>query len=584
MASYLTDLVNTNTEYTDLDYANGHGDIFDDHPTSTQREKTENPLMYNDTSTDNPPDIEHDITDLTQTQTTEKPKYDLSSEEYSTIDSKLLNLTKDSYIEKLLETTQNSEDTIIRYRNELLHRARTINGCPIGKMINRKTTNKSTLQLKTAKDCYILNAFINGDDTDINEVFTSSSKHKSNLNDSSICVTPSQTKANTDLNTEITLKILGDTVARLEKALKMKTKDDLIIGKKLNALEKENENLTTLIRRITDISEAKFAQYDAVIKQMKMTISAVGEFDNDLHETQREQLNTEYKSISQTVNTNRKNIQELKQKMYSYSDIVKTTQRVPPEITSNTNKSIGSDVPIPTKVNHIPACTMVNKSNNSIDNEKKADTENTKLVNDRNTNVTLKTSYRYMDHESKHKTDNDRHPKSDPKTCGTGTNTNTKSNKNVSEPSGIIGKHTAKATNIMNNLKRKLIELIKPEHINTDIHLSNKQTPEHENEHESSDFIQPRSRTVAYHVRNIDEELEEDEMVKQLKIGTVNVTKILMSGIGKNGMKSARIYVSKGDEFKVQNPQFWPYPMKCRQWKTDQEWYGSTARPRNTET
>ena len=94
------------------------------------------------------------------------------TEEFTKFDHELKNLTKDDYIEKLINVSNNSEEAIIRYRSGLLCIAKQNDGCPKGKLISRKSTTKSSAQLKTAKDCYILNNYINGDDTQISDIFT----------------------------------------------------------------------------------------------------------------------------------------------------------------------------------------------------------------------------------------------------------------------------------------------------------------------------------------------------------------------------------------------------------------------------
>ncbi|CAC5381565.1 unnamed protein product [Mytilus coruscus] len=71
------------------------------------------------------------------------------------LDQELIDLPRDSYIVKLIELTNNSDDTITWYRSMLTSRAKAIQGCPLGKLITRKSKNKSSSSQKYAKDCYL---------------------------------------------------------------------------------------------------------------------------------------------------------------------------------------------------------------------------------------------------------------------------------------------------------------------------------------------------------------------------------------------------------------------------------------------
>ena len=94
-----------------------------------------------------------------------------NQEFYAMLDKELLNLPKDAYIEKLIEVSHNSDDTITWYRSVLCSRARSIQGCPLGKLFTRKSTNKSTSAEKYAHDCYMLQQFISGDSANIEDIF-----------------------------------------------------------------------------------------------------------------------------------------------------------------------------------------------------------------------------------------------------------------------------------------------------------------------------------------------------------------------------------------------------------------------------
>lgn len=90
------------------------------------------------------------------------------------LDCALYGLNHEAYIDKLLELGE-SERIITWYRTMLLSRAGSIESCPKGRLITRKSTQNATSCEKYAKDCFILQSFIDGDDSDIDCVFSRSS-------------------------------------------------------------------------------------------------------------------------------------------------------------------------------------------------------------------------------------------------------------------------------------------------------------------------------------------------------------------------------------------------------------------------
>ena len=53
----------------------------------------------------------------------------------------------------------------------LASRAKSLQGCPTGKLFTRKSTTKSSSTYKYARDCYILYMLLQGDKTQIDEFF-----------------------------------------------------------------------------------------------------------------------------------------------------------------------------------------------------------------------------------------------------------------------------------------------------------------------------------------------------------------------------------------------------------------------------
>jgi hypothetical protein len=73
----------------------------------------------------------------------------ISNQEFiAMLDHELLDLSRDSFVSQLKELTHDNDDTITWYRNTLASRARSIEGCPFGKLFTRKSTNTSSSTLK----------------------------------------------------------------------------------------------------------------------------------------------------------------------------------------------------------------------------------------------------------------------------------------------------------------------------------------------------------------------------------------------------------------------------------------------------
>jgi len=83
----------------------------------------------------------------------------------------LLDLPKHSYMLKFIELTKNSEDCLTWYCSTLPSRAKSLQGCPTGKRVTRKSITKSSSSSKYAGNCHILYMFLQGDKTQIDEDF-----------------------------------------------------------------------------------------------------------------------------------------------------------------------------------------------------------------------------------------------------------------------------------------------------------------------------------------------------------------------------------------------------------------------------
>jgi hypothetical protein len=95
----------------------------------------------------------------------------LQQSDIESLDSSLENLPRDMYICKLLDICANNESTICWYRNVLCSRAKRINECPQGNLVNRKSTKGGTSAEKYARDCFTLYMFTQSDKSGMEYVF-----------------------------------------------------------------------------------------------------------------------------------------------------------------------------------------------------------------------------------------------------------------------------------------------------------------------------------------------------------------------------------------------------------------------------
>ncbi|VDI08552.1 Hypothetical predicted protein [Mytilus galloprovincialis] len=266
------------------------------------------------------------------------------------LDKVLDGLPREKYIDMIVHTLKGNESLVTWYRNILLSRAGEIEGCPKGKLCNRKTTNKSSSIQKYAKDCYILQMFTEGDASEIDSVFSRSVNSTSdNLHNDTIC---EQNPVNqVDINS--TLQLLIERVNGLENILK--SKDG--IEKKLKAKIEELENVIDDNKRQFELLKAeitpKIVKFESEIKTMSWLASDVGEFNFMAHSSKMKEIQSEIKqnriAITSLQKTFRKNQPVLNPKILvnkQPSTIGTSEHMSTPMCPVNTNKSTVSNVSI----------------------------------------------------------------------------------------------------------------------------------------------------------------------------------------------------------------------------------------------
>ena len=150
------------------------------------------------------------------------------------LDSALLNLPKDLYVQKLLEITSNNEQLIIEYRYALHARAKNVQGCPVGKLTTRKTTKSGSSSTKYARDCFALYLFCNGDSSHLGDVFDKSKQEHFNE-------LPSQP----NIEIRSLYQALLQRVTQIEQTQSSFSKTIQSLQKTITDLKSENTSLTS---------------------------------------------------------------------------------------------------------------------------------------------------------------------------------------------------------------------------------------------------------------------------------------------------------------------------------------------------
>ena len=86
-----------------------------------------------------------------------------NQEFFSKLDNNLQNLPREIYIDRIIEQTNNCDETISYYRNILVNKARLSEKCPNGLQYKTNTKQESSSK-RYANDCYALQSFIDNDD------------------------------------------------------------------------------------------------------------------------------------------------------------------------------------------------------------------------------------------------------------------------------------------------------------------------------------------------------------------------------------------------------------------------------------
>lgn len=222
------------------------------------------------------------------------------------IDRTLHSQPRDIYIEKLSKMS-NNESLVTWYRTILFTRASQIEGCPKGKLCHRKTTVNSTSLIKYAKDCFVLNMFMEGDNSEIENVF---SKSKTQLNET--VNNETLTEINPVENVEMASLVhsLVERISLLEKSMKSRNDTEKKLKNRISELENIVEANFCMFDRFQAEMQPKIDKCEANIKTFDSALENLGEFDYNIYRNQIDQINNNIKKNSSSIVNIRRHLKD----------------------------------------------------------------------------------------------------------------------------------------------------------------------------------------------------------------------------------------------------------------------------------
>lgn len=188
------------------------------------------------------------------------------------MDNALLNLPRELYIDRLIEQTNNCDETISMYRNILVNKARTSEKCPNDPLYARRTTKLESSSKRYANDCYALQSFIDNDDP--RALSETIAKRRATVkSEPSEPVDPTTPLVSISSTMKIELAELKSQVLELKGTVRMLKLEQNKDKNSINELEKCVQVLTKDLKNAKQLFEKQFKQSQAELVNEPMTPS-----------------------------------------------------------------------------------------------------------------------------------------------------------------------------------------------------------------------------------------------------------------------------------------------------------------------
>ena len=234
-----------------------------------------------------------------------------NQEIYEQLDQSLVNQPREIYIETFLKSTHENEGYLESYRRILYDRACSIEGFPKGKLISRRDTSKCKSTHKLPSDCFVLQMFISGDNSEIESIFSKSSI-KTEPDQSQSEINTNYALANDIASIKASIHTANMKIDNLEQKVKKLESEIQQKDKTIQQLKGKLDSTVVKTSRLDDEQRTKFATLDAFRKRTKTVLDSIGEFDNHVNEQRLQSMEGNIKTLSQQVSACNKNIHTMK--------------------------------------------------------------------------------------------------------------------------------------------------------------------------------------------------------------------------------------------------------------------------------
>lgn len=479
----------------------------------------------------------HNNTDPQLSQTSDSPMgHDFAPDQgyIQTLDTELTNLSRDVYISRLKELTHDNENTISWYRTILLSRARSVQGCPLGELITRKSTVTSSSATKYARDCCTIQAFLLGNPSGIDDIFKLDSKNKSKTS----VVSESVSTNCSIIELRTTLQNALGRLVELER-------NDKIHTKEIESLKKSNQKLRDDLKESVDKFETlqasydrKCAQYDSNFKLFKQKSKAIGEFEYDEYLKNVERFDKEATRQSQLISNIKKNVSELKlQSQRSYANVTQQEPRYPIEVNTIESRIVVSSKnvqpPVQSTANGVPV-----RENLSNDKPIVSTTE-----------------------RDSHKLKNVTQP-------------NDMKSSNAPENTHVVPDGPTRNNSWSNELPTESSEMsgANERHFNIPVRVQGHTA---ETECTDNNFFSgvKKRKSARFYLSGIESRSTRQGIIEYCEKNKVKVTYCrIFSPRNRQRFLTAKINVTEECAYKLESSDFWPAGVSCREWLNDREW------------
>jgi len=193
---------------------------------------------------------------------------------FEELDNALHGLSREEYIREILRQCKTEYIKLDEYRHRLAERARSNPECPRTRLVNRRNSAHAPREKKCATDCYILSAFIQGENTkEIADIFSSAS---TGLNET-IVIDQDTTAENATIHQPEVFAMLSNIQSEVQRI----SREQLKTAAKLNEIHCDVEQMANNYRVMHGTLRSVLARLppttgDSEIEKLKGDVQRLG--------------------------------------------------------------------------------------------------------------------------------------------------------------------------------------------------------------------------------------------------------------------------------------------------------------------